>query len=80
MTSLPAQFFGFADRGVIRRNAFADLVIFDPAKVNEAATYDKPHAYPVGIAAVLVNGVVTIDHGTHTLARAGQIVTKTRAK
>lgn len=80
MTSLPAQFFGFADRGVIRENAFADLVIFDPAKINETATYAKPHAYPVGIAAVVVNGVITIDHGKHTAAKAGQIVTKTRVK
>jgi len=78
MTSLPAQFFGFPDRGVIREKAFADLVIFDPAKIAETATYAKPHSYPVGIAAVLVNGVVTVRNGTHTTARAGQIVTKPR--
>jgi N-acyl-D-amino-acid deacylase len=78
MTSLPAQFFGFPDRGVIRAGAFADLVIFDPAKIAETATYAKPHSYPVGIAAVIVNGVVTIRNGKHTEARAGQIVTKPR--
>ena len=78
MTSLPAQFFGFPDRGVIKAGAFADLVIFDPAKVAETATYAKPHSYPVGIAAVIVNGVVTIRNGKHTAAKAGQIVTKPR--
>ena len=80
MTSLPAQFFGFADRGVIKSGAFADLVIFNPATVGDTATYEQPHAYPNGIANVLVNGVVTVDHGKHTGARAGMIVTKNRAK
>lgn len=80
MTSLPAQFFGFTDRGVIKSGAFADIVIFNPATVGDTATYDQPHAYPSGIASVLVNGVVTVDHGTHTGARAGKIVTKSRAK
>lgn len=78
MTSLPAQFFGFPDRGVIREKAFADLVIFDPSKIADTATYAKPHSYPVGIAAVIVNGVVTIRNGKHTEAKAGQIVTKPR--
>lgn len=78
MTSLPAQFFGFADRGVIREGAFADLVIFDLAKIADTATYAKPHSYPVGIAAVLVNGVVTVRNGKHTEARAGQVITRAR--
>ncbi len=78
MTSLPAQFFGFPDRGVIKAGAFADLVIFDPAKIAETATYAKPHSYPVGVAAVIVNGVVTVRNGKHTEAKAGQIVTKPR--
>lgn len=80
MTSLPAQFFGFADRGVVKAGAFADLVIFDPATIKETATYEKPHAYPTGIAVVIVNGVVTVRNGTHTKAKAGQIVTKSRPR
>jgi N-acyl-D-amino-acid deacylase len=78
MTSLPAQHFGFADRGVIREKAFADLVIFDPATISDRATYEKPHAYPAGIAAVFVNGVMTITQGVHTGAKAGMVVTKLR--
>lgn len=75
MTSLPAKHFGFADRGVIRSGATADLVIFDPAKIAEQATYASPHAYPTGISAVIVNGVVTVRAGKHTGAKAGQVVT-----
>lgn len=78
MTSLPAQHFGFVDRGVIREKAFADLVVFDPAKINETATYEKPHAYPTGIVAVFVNGVMTVKQGVHTGAKAGMVVTKPR--
>jgi N-acyl-D-amino-acid deacylase len=75
MTSLPAKHFGFADRGVIKVGAAADLVIFDPATVAEKASYAAPHAYPTGIADVIVNGVVTVRAGTHTGAKAGQVVT-----
>jgi N-acyl-D-amino-acid deacylase len=76
MTSLPARHFGFTDRGVIRDGAFADLVIFDPVKVSEAATYAAPHAYPSGIAAVIVNGLVTVRDGKHQGIKAGLVLTK----
>lgn len=75
MTSLPAKHFGFAERGVIKPGAAADLVIFDASKVAELATYASPHAYPAGISAVIVNGVVTVRAGKHTGAKAGQVVT-----
>lgn len=78
MTSLPAQHFGFIDRGVVRQNAFADLVIFDARVVSDTATYEKPHSYPRGVAAVVVNGVVTARNGKLTGERAGQIVSKAR--
>ena len=75
MTFLPARHFGFADRGIIKTGAAADLVIFDPAKITEQATYASPHAYPSGIATVIVNGIVTVRSGKHTGAKAGQVVT-----
>lgn len=75
MTSLPARHFGFGDRGVIRVGAAADLVVFDQATVAERATYAAPHAYPAGIAFVIVNGAITVRDGKHTGARAGQVVT-----
>jgi N-acyl-D-amino-acid deacylase len=74
MTSLPAEHFRFADRGVIREGAAADLVVFDPAQVRDVATYDKPHAYAEGVPYVLVNGVLVVDKGAQTEARPGQVL------
>lgn len=61
MTSLPADRFGLADRGRLAVGAFADLVVFDPAVVADAATYEAPHAYPLGVEQVIVNGRVAWD-------------------
>ena len=72
MTSLPASQLGIADRGVVRDGMLADLVVFDPSTVRDTATFETPHAYPIGIEHVVVNGVVTIDSGEHTGARAGR--------
>jgi N-acyl-D-amino-acid deacylase len=74
MTSLPAAHFRFADRGVLRAGAFADIVVFNPATIADRATYASPHASPTGIATVIVNGVVTVKAGVHTNARAGQVL------
>ena len=56
MTSLPAQTFGFRDRGLIREGFAADLVIFDENTIIDQATFDKPHQFPLGISYVIVNG------------------------
>jgi N-acyl-D-amino-acid deacylase len=56
MTSLPAQTFGFRDRGLIREGFAADLVILDENKIADRATYDNPHQFPIGISYVIVNG------------------------
>ncbi|SDE21529.1 D-aminoacylase, C-terminal region, partial [Niabella drilacis] len=50
----------------------ADIVIFDPEKVQDLATFEKPHAYSTGFAYVLVNGKVTVDRGRHTGERNGK--------
>jgi N-acyl-D-amino-acid deacylase len=72
MTSLPAEHFGFAGRGVIREGAAADLVIFNPARVADRATYAAPHASPAGLPHVLVNGVFVVRDGAQTGARPGE--------
>lgn len=72
MTSLPAQKFQLNDRGLLREGYAADIVIFDEATVKDISTFEKPHAYSVGFQFVLVNGVLTVDNGTHTRARSGQ--------
>ena len=79
MTSLPARHLGLADRGELRAGAAADLVIFDPARVADTATYDRPHAYPDGFSVVLVNGVVVVRDQTHTGARPGHVLRRSRS-
>ena len=74
MTSLPAKHFRFADRGLVQAGYAADLVIFDAATVGDAATFEKPHAYAVGVPYVLVNGVVVVRRGEQTPARPGQVL------
>jgi N-acyl-D-amino-acid deacylase len=78
MTSLPADHFGFRDRGRIAVGQAADLVVFDPARVADRATYEQPHRYPDGISAVIVNGVPVVQRGTHTKARPGQVLRHAR--
>jgi N-acyl-D-amino-acid deacylase len=74
MTSLPAAHFGFAGRGTVAVGQAADLVVFDPARVADRATYERPHQYPDGISTVVVNGVVVVRDGAHTQARPGQVL------
>ena len=78
MTSLPASFFKFEGRGVIQEGAAADLVLFDPAKVKDEATYAAPLAFPTGIPHVLVNGIFVVRDGKTTGARPGEILLRGR--
>jgi N-acyl-D-amino-acid deacylase len=74
MTSLPATHFKFAQRGLIKEGYAADLVVFDPRTVRDAATYEKPHAYAEGLPYVIVNGIVVVRNGEHTGARPGAVL------
>lgn len=74
MTSLPARTFRFRDRGLVREGFAADLVLFDPARVQDKATYTQPHQYSEGFDFVLVNGVIMVDNGALTEARGGRIL------
>lgn len=74
MTSLPAGHFRLRGRGLIQEGYSADLVLFDPSKVGDAATFETPHAYATGFPYVLVNGVPAIDGGAATAAKAGQVL------
>jgi N-acyl-D-amino-acid deacylase len=71
MTSLPAQTFGFRDRGLIREGFAADFVIFDENTIMDQSTFDKPHQFPVGISYVIVNGQTVLVNGQMTEARPG---------
>ncbi|MBX9857391.1 MAG: D-aminoacylase [Gemmatimonadaceae bacterium] len=78
MTQMPAQRLGLSDRGVLRAGAMADVVVFDARTVVDQSTFTEPHQYPKGIGTVIVNGVVAVENGTPTGARAGTVVTRPR--
>jgi N-acyl-D-amino-acid deacylase len=77
MTSLPAQHFRFMDRGVLREKMAADIVVLDPARISDIATFEKPHAYAAGVRYVLVNGVTVVKNGEHTGAKPGVLLRAT---
>jgi N-acyl-D-amino-acid deacylase len=77
MTSLPANTFQFDHRGELRVGNWADIVVFDPAKVLDQATYTDPHHYPLGIPDVMVNGQLVLKDGELTEARPGQALRHT---
>lgn len=74
MTSLPAGKFRLEDRGVLKEGFCADLVVFDPAKIRDTATYADPHQYPEGVRYVIVNGEIAVDNGQITGSRSGKIL------
>lgn len=74
MSSFPAQRMGIEDRGIIRPGMKADLVVFNPDTVKDLATFEKPHQYAEGVAAVVVNGQVTLGDGKMTGERAGRVL------
>jgi N-acyl-D-amino-acid deacylase len=76
MTGMPAQRFGLAERGLIREGYFADLVLFDPEKIIDTATYSDPARAAEGISAVWVNGVLSYTHDGATGERAGRFLAR----
>jgi dihydroorotase/N-acyl-D-amino-acid deacylase len=74
MTGMAAAKFGLAGRGVIETGSWADLVLFDPATVDDVATYESPRHHPVGIRSVWVNGTPVVSDGVHTGERPGRAV------
>ncbi|MFZ5918033.1 MAG: N-acyl-D-amino-acid deacylase family protein [Chloroflexota bacterium] len=74
MSSAPAQRLGLRDRGLLREGSWADIVIFDPDRVIDRATFAEPHQYPEGIAWVLVNGQLVVERETHTGQLPGKVL------
>jgi dihydroorotase/N-acyl-D-amino-acid deacylase len=73
-TALPAQRMRLADRGVLKRGMWADVVIFDPDSIRDVATFESPNQLAVGMSYVLVNGVPVIAEGKMTNALPGKVV------
>jgi N-acyl-D-amino-acid deacylase len=74
MTSLPARTFHFRDRGTIMTGFVADLVLFDPVRVQDKASFAEPHQYSEGMDLVLVNGKPVVEDGKPTDVRPGRIL------
>ena len=74
MTSMPAAKLGLQKRGLIAKDYFADLVLFNPETVIDNASFVDPHQFPSGIDYVIVNGEITIKNGKHTGAQAGTVL------
>jgi dihydroorotase/N-acyl-D-amino-acid deacylase len=74
MTSANTAKVGIHDRGLLRPGQWADLAVFDPARVSDHATFEKPHQYATGVEYVVVNGQVVLDGGRATGARPGVIL------
>ena len=74
MTAFPAQRLGLLDRGLVRPGMKADLVVFDPARVRDLATFEKPHQYAEGVSRVITNGQVVFEGGAMTAARPGAVL------
>jgi dihydroorotase/N-acyl-D-amino-acid deacylase len=74
MTSFPARRIGLGDRGLIAPGMKADIVVFDAARVRDAATYENPHQYAEGVSTVVVNGVIAYTDGKMTGLRPGRVL------
>ncbi|MDT9598686.1 N-acyl-D-amino-acid deacylase family protein [Sphingosinicella rhizophila] len=74
LTSSPASILGIKDRGTLRAGAFADVVIFDPATIEDVSTFEDSHHYARGVSNVWVNGVQVLAEGRHTGAKPGRAV------
>ncbi|MEM2841923.1 MAG: D-aminoacylase [Thermoproteota archaeon] len=74
MTSFPAQKFKLKGRGLIMEGFWADIVVLDPDKVIDKATFQEPHQYPEGVEYVIVNGEVIVERGEHTGRLAGKVL------
>jgi N-acyl-D-aspartate/D-glutamate deacylase len=74
LAQLPAENLLLDHRGALKKGYFADVVVFDPAKIQDHATFEKPHQYSTGVVHVLVNGTQVIKNGEHTGATPGRVV------
>jgi dihydroorotase/N-acyl-D-amino-acid deacylase len=74
MTAQPAARAGLRERGTLAVGHYADITLFDPAKVQDRATFDNPAQYPTGIPYVIINGKINVDKGQRTAELSGQIL------
>jgi N-acyl-D-amino-acid deacylase len=71
---LPASNLKIRKRGQLSPGYYADVVVFDPATIQDHATFEKPHQYSTGVKDVFVNGEQVLENGNHTGKRPGRVV------
>jgi N-acyl-D-amino-acid deacylase len=74
LSGLPATNLKIRDRGFLREGYYADVVVFDPATIQDHATFEEPHQYSTGVYHVFVNGEQVLKDGEHTSATPGRVV------
>ncbi len=74
LTTLPATNLKLKKRGALKKGFYADVVVFDPERIKDNATFEKPHQYATGILQVFVNGTQVLKNGEHTGAFPGRVV------
>ena len=74
LSALPAENLKLDRRGTLKPGYFADVVVFDPAKIQDHATFDQPHQYAAGMVHVFVNGMQVLKDGEHTGAKPGRFL------
>lgn len=74
MSYLPAKRLGINNRGLLKENYFADIVIFNPDEVQDNATYSDPKQYSSGFNKIIVNGKIVLDNGIHTEVFSGKVL------
>jgi len=78
LAKLPAVNLKLEKRGELKVGYYADVIIFDPAKVKDQASYDKPHQYSLGMIHVFVNGIQVLKNNVHTGATPGRFIKKVK--
>jgi len=74
LAALPAHNLGLHERGQLKPGYYADVVVFDPATIQDHATFEKPHQFATGVSEVIVNGQLALANGEPTTARPGRVV------
>ncbi|SVA53325.1 uncharacterized protein METZ01_LOCUS106179 [marine metagenome] len=74
LSGLPATNLKIRHRGFLREGYYADVVVFDPATIQDHATFEKPHQYSTGVYHVFVNGEQVLKDGEHTGVTPGRVV------
>ena len=77
-TSVPARMLGLTTRGKLKKGFVADILVFDPDKIKDMATFDKPHQYSKGIEFLLINGQIVIEKGLYNGKRVGKTLRRNK--